>query len=106
MSTAGNERGTHPPLPPAASLASADRLLNLWRAQGSPESVRDGLADAVDRRPAPYQLFAYAGRLPFPLDGEVHRPGVQPETRSSGPSTTIALHETALDLLGRGRARG
>ncbi|WP_369187112.1 acyl-CoA dehydrogenase family protein [Streptomyces sp. R08] len=96
MSTAGNERGLTL-RSPGRFLASADRLLNLWRAQGSSPEMRDQVADAVIGARA-YQLFTYANASRF-LDGE-----------SLGPESSlnkvfwseydIALHETALELLG------
>ncbi|MGQ4387404.1 acyl-CoA dehydrogenase family protein [Streptomyces sp. SAS_270] len=96
MSTAGNERGLTL-RSPGRFLAGADRLLGLWQAQGSPASARDRVADALIGARA-YELFAYAGASRF-LDGE-----------SLGPESSlnkvfwseydIALHETALELLG------
>ncbi|WP_329555465.1 acyl-CoA dehydrogenase family protein [Streptomyces sp. NBC_00696] len=96
MSTAGNERGLTL-RSPGRFLASADRLLNLWRTHGSSPELRDQVADAVIGARA-YQLFTYANASRF-LDGE-----------SLGPESSlnkvfwseydIALHETALELLG------
>ncbi|MFE0509166.1 acyl-CoA dehydrogenase family protein, partial [Streptomyces sp. NPDC058964] len=96
MSTAGNERGLTL-RSPGRFLASAGRLLGLWRAQGRPEAARARVADALIGARA-YQLFTYAAACRF-LDGE-----------SLGPESSLnkvfwseydlALHETALDLLG------
>ncbi|WP_328882300.1 acyl-CoA dehydrogenase family protein [Streptomyces sp. NBC_00299] len=96
MSTAGNERGLML-RSPGRFLASADRLHALWQAQGSPQSTRNSVADALIGARA-YQLFTLAATSRF-LDGE-----------SLGPESSlnkvfwseydIALHETALDLLG------
>ncbi|MEY9990598.1 alkylation response protein AidB-like acyl-CoA dehydrogenase [Streptomyces sp. V4I8] len=96
MSTAGNERGLML-RSPGRFLASAGRLHRLWQAQGSPESTKDRVADALIGARA-YQLFTFAAASRF-LDGE-----------SLGPESSvnkvfwseydIALHETALDLLG------
>ncbi|MFJ7072582.1 acyl-CoA dehydrogenase family protein [Streptomyces sp. NPDC098781] len=96
MSTAGNERGLML-RSPGRFLASADRLHGLWRSQGSPHGARGRVADALIGARA-YQLFTYAAASRF-LDGE-----------SLGPESSlnkvfwseydIALHETALDLLG------
>ncbi|MEV7002657.1 acyl-CoA dehydrogenase family protein [Streptomyces sp. NPDC093982] len=96
MSTAGNERGLML-RSPGRFLASADRLHALWQAQGSPQSARNSVADALIGARA-YQLFTLAAASRF-LDGE-----------SLGPESSlnkvfwseydIALHETALDLLG------
>ncbi|MGI5374664.1 acyl-CoA dehydrogenase family protein [Streptomyces sp. CA-251387] len=96
MSTAGNERGLML-RSPGRFLASAERLLGLWRTQGSPQATRNRVADALIGARA-YQLFTYAAASRF-LDGA-----------SLGPESSlnkvfwseydIALHETALDLLG------
>ncbi|MFD4561082.1 acyl-CoA dehydrogenase family protein [Streptomyces sp. NPDC058469] len=96
MSTAGNERGLTL-RSPGRFLASADRLLNLWREQGSSQTVRDQVADAVIGARA-YQLFTYANASRF-LDGE----SIGPESSLNKvfwSEYDIALHETALDLLG------
>lgn len=96
MSTAGNERGLTL-RSPGRFLASADRLLSLWRERGGPESFRDRVADAVIGARA-YQLFTYAGASRF-LDGE----SVGPESSLNKvfwSEYDIALHETALELLG------
>ncbi|WP_031483472.1 acyl-CoA dehydrogenase family protein [Streptomyces bicolor] len=95
MSTAGNERGLML-RSPGRFLASADRLLNLWHTQGSPESARAGVADALIGARA-YQLFTYAAASRF-LDGE----SIGPESSLNKvfwSEYDIALHETALDLL-------
>ncbi|MCW7943226.1 acyl-CoA dehydrogenase [Streptomyces hygroscopicus] len=96
MSTAGTERGLTL-RSPGRFLAAAARLVELWHARGCPGDVRDRVADALIGARA-YQLFTYAGASRF-LDGE-----------SLGPESSlnkvfwseydIALHETALDLLG------
>ncbi|WP_405858402.1 acyl-CoA dehydrogenase family protein [Streptomyces sp. NBC_01515] len=96
MSTAGNERGLTL-RSPGRFLASADRLLNLWRAQGSSQTMRDQVADAVIGARA-YQLFTYANASRF-LDGE----SIGPESSLNKvfwSEYDIALHETALELLG------
>jgi len=96
MSTAGNERGLTL-RSPGRFLASADRLLNLWREQGSSASARDRVADAVIGARA-YQLFTYANASRF-LDGE----SIGPESSLNKvfwSEYDIALHETALELLG------
>ncbi|WP_055714350.1 acyl-CoA dehydrogenase family protein [Streptomyces torulosus] len=96
MSTAGNERGLTL-RSPGRFLASADRLRDLWEARGRPATARDGVADALIGARA-YELFTWASASRF-LDGE-----------SLGPESSlnkvfwseydIALHETALELLG------
>ncbi|MDQ1020329.1 acyl-CoA dehydrogenase family protein [Streptomyces afghaniensis] len=96
MSTAGNERGLML-RSPGRFLAAADRLHRLWRAQGSPESTRDRVADALIGARA-YQLFTYAAASRF-LDGA----SIGPESSLNKvfwSEYDIALHETALDLLG------
>lgn len=96
MSTVGNERGLTL-RPPGRFLASADRLLDLWRAQGSPASARDRVADALIGARA-YQLFTCAAASRF-LDGTP----VGPESSLNKvfwSEYDLALHETALDLLG------
>ena len=96
MSTAGNERGLTL-RSPGRFLAAADRLLNLWRTQGSSPTTRDQVADAVIGARA-YQLFTYANASRF-LDGE----SIGPESSLNKvfwSEYDIALHETALELLG------
>ncbi|MGK5697284.1 acyl-CoA dehydrogenase family protein [Streptomyces sp. URMC 128] len=96
MSTAGNERGLML-RSPGRFLAAAERLHRLWRAQGSPESTRDRVADALIGARA-YQLFTYAAASRF-LDGA----SIGPESSLNKvfwSEYDIALHETALDLLG------
>ncbi|MEU0243594.1 acyl-CoA dehydrogenase family protein [Streptomyces sp. NPDC006235] len=96
MSTAGNERGLML-RSPGRFLAAADRLHRLWRAHGSPESTRDRVADALIGARA-YQLFTYAAASRF-LDGA----SIGPESSMNKvfwSEYDIALHETALDLLG------
>ncbi|WOX08978.1 acyl-CoA dehydrogenase family protein [Streptomyces sp. N50] len=96
MSTAGNERGLTL-RSPGRFLAAADRLLNLWRQQGSSPTTHDRVADAVIGARA-YQLFTYANASRF-LDGE----SIGPESSLNKvfwSEYDIALHETALELLG------
>ncbi|MER6161546.1 acyl-CoA dehydrogenase family protein [Streptomyces sp. NPDC001868] len=96
MSTAGNERGLTL-RPPGRFLASAHRLFDLWHAEGSPASAHDRVADALIGARA-YQLFTYAAASRF-LDGAP----VGPESSLNKvfwSEYDIALHETALELLG------
>ncbi|MBZ9645357.1 acyl-CoA dehydrogenase family protein [Streptomyces sp. PSKA30] len=96
MSTAANERGLTL-RSPGRFLAAAGRLHELWQAQGSPESARQRVADALIGSRA-YQLFTYAAAARF-LDGEPL--GAQSSLNKVFWSEyDIALHETALDLLG------
>jgi len=98
MSTAGNERGLTL-RSPGRFLAAADRLAALWRTHGDPcdSALRDRVADAVIGARA-YQLFTYANASRF-LEGE----SIGPESSLNKvfwSELDIALHETALDLLG------
>jgi alkylation response protein AidB-like acyl-CoA dehydrogenase len=93
MSTASHERGLSL-RSPGRFLAAARRLVDLWRRAGEPVEFRDRVADAWIAAQA-YRLHCFAT-----VSGEP-RPG-------SGGSMTkvfwseldVALHETALDLLG------
>jgi alkylation response protein AidB-like acyl-CoA dehydrogenase len=96
MSTAGNERGLTL-RSPGRFLASAARLSGLWHSQGRPQKAGDRVADALIGARA-YQLFTYAAASRF-LDGEP----IGPESSLNKvfwSEYDIALHETALDLLG------
>jgi alkylation response protein AidB-like acyl-CoA dehydrogenase len=96
MSTAGNERGLML-RSPGRFLASAARLHRLWQDRGSPQSAKTRVADALIGARA-YQLFTYAAASRF-LDGE----SIGPESSLNKvfwSEYDIALHETALDLLG------
>ncbi|GGM88152.1 acyl-CoA dehydrogenase [Streptomyces fuscichromogenes] len=96
MSTAGNERGLTL-RSPGRFLAAADRLRDLWRARGEPESAAARVADAVVGARA-YQLFTYGAAARF-LDGE----SLGPESSLNKvywSELDLALHEAALDLLG------
>ncbi|MBY8844168.1 acyl-CoA dehydrogenase family protein [Streptomyces sp. SP2-10] len=96
MSTAGDERGLTLRAP-GRFLASAARLRDLWRDRGSPEHARAGVADALIGARA-YQLFTYAAASRV-LDGD----RLGPETSMNKlfwSELDLALHETALDLLG------
>ncbi|MFJ3634471.1 acyl-CoA dehydrogenase family protein [Streptomyces sp. NPDC090112] len=98
MSTTGNERGLTL-RSPGRFLAAADRLARLWQAQGDPSdtALAGRVADAVVGARA-YELFTWAGAARFAAG------------RSAGAESSlnkvfwseydIALHETALDLLG------
>ncbi|MFJ3200827.1 acyl-CoA dehydrogenase family protein [Streptomyces sp. NPDC086989] len=98
MSTTGNERGLTL-RSPGRFLAAADRLVALWRAAGDPgdTALRDRVADAVVGARA-YELFTWAGATRFAA-GE--RIGAESSLNKVFWSQyDIALHETALDLLG------
>lgn len=98
MSTTGNERGLTL-RSPGRFLAAADRLAALWRAAGDPgdTALRDRVADAVVGARA-YELFTWAGASRFAAGGRI---GAESSLNKVFWSQyDIALHETALDLLG------
>ncbi|MFM9553306.1 MULTISPECIES: acyl-CoA dehydrogenase family protein [Streptomyces] len=96
MSTAGNERGLTL-RSPGRFLASAHRLLGLWHDRGSPASARDAVADALIGARA-YELFTHAAASSF-LEGTPIGPEAS-LNKVFWSEYDIALHETALDLLG------
>ncbi|MFJ5731659.1 acyl-CoA dehydrogenase family protein [Streptomyces paradoxus] len=113
MSTSGNERGLTL-RSPGRFTAAADRLTDLWRstcgsAGGTPQiesgsvsvfndtALRDRVADAVIGARA-YRLFTYAHASRIAAGGSIG-----PESSLNKvfwSELDIALHETALDLLG------
>ncbi|MER5497439.1 MULTISPECIES: acyl-CoA dehydrogenase family protein [unclassified Streptomyces] len=98
MSATGAERGLML-RSPGRFLASADRLDALWRAHGDPSdtALRDRVADAVIGARA-YQLFTCAAASRFAAGTAV---GAESSLNKVFWSEyDIALHETALDLLG------
>ncbi|MER6068597.1 acyl-CoA dehydrogenase family protein [Streptomyces sp. NPDC001817] len=98
MSTAGNERGLTL-RSPGRFTAAADRLTALWRSAADPSdtSLRDRVADAVIGARA-YQLFAYAAASRLVAGGSI---GAESSlNKVFWSELDIALHETALDLLG------
>ncbi|MFI8823091.1 acyl-CoA dehydrogenase family protein [Streptomyces sp. NPDC053431] len=98
MSTTGNERGLTL-RSPGRFLAAADRLVRQWREHADPSdtALRDRVADAVTGARA-YQLFTAAGAARFAAGETV---GAESSLNKVFWSTyDIALHETALDLLG------
>ncbi|MFI8432330.1 acyl-CoA dehydrogenase family protein [Streptomyces sp. NPDC079020] len=98
MSATGNERGLTL-RSPGRFLAAADRLAGLWRTRGdaSDTALRDRVADAVIGARA-YQLFTCAGAARFAAGGAI---GAESSLNKVFWSEyDIALHETALDLLG------
>ncbi|MFK8912319.1 acyl-CoA dehydrogenase family protein [Streptomyces sp. YS-3] len=96
MSTTGNERGLTL-RSPGRFLAAADRLVRLWRERGEDRGTRDRVADAVIGARA-YQLFTYAGASRFAAGGEM---GAESSLNKLFWSEyDIALHESALELLG------
>ncbi|MFD0291050.1 acyl-CoA dehydrogenase family protein [Streptomyces sp. NPDC127118] len=98
MSTTGNERGLTL-RSPGRFLAAADRLAVLWRTHGDPSdtATRDRVADAVIGARA-YQLFTAANASRFAAGSAI---GAESSLNKVFWSEyDIALHETALDLLG------
>ncbi|MHB9754343.1 acyl-CoA dehydrogenase family protein [Streptomyces sp. BYX5S] len=96
MSTTGNERGLML-RSPGRFLAAADRLLRLWRERGADPALRDRVADAVIGARA-YQLFTYGNASRFAANEQI---GAESSLNKVFWSEyDIALHETALELLG------
>ncbi|MEU9038753.1 acyl-CoA dehydrogenase family protein [Streptomyces sp. NPDC048352] len=98
MSTTGNERGLTL-RSPGRFLAAAGRLTALWRAQGDPAdtALRDRVADALVGARA-YELFTWTGASRFAAGARI---GAESSLNKVFWSQyDIALHETALDLLG------
>ncbi|MGW7691301.1 acyl-CoA dehydrogenase family protein [Streptomyces asiaticus] len=98
MSTAGNERGLTL-RSPGRFTAAADRLAQLWRDQADPAdtALRDRVADAVIGARA-YELFAYASVSRIAAGESI---GAESSlNKVFWSELDIALHETALDLLG------
>jgi alkylation response protein AidB-like acyl-CoA dehydrogenase len=94
MSTAGHERG--PGLRgPGRFTAAADRLVALWRECGDPRDtgLRDRVVDAWIGARA-YRMHAYAA-----LDAQPG-PYAASATKLFWSELDVALHETALDVLG------
>ncbi|MFI1468625.1 acyl-CoA dehydrogenase family protein [Streptomyces wuyuanensis] len=98
MSTTGNERGLML-RSPGRYLAAARRLEELWRATADPSdtALRDRVADAVIGARA-YRLFTCAAASRFAAGSAI---GAESSLNKVFWSEyDIALHETALDLLG------
>ena len=97
MSTAGNERGLSL-RSPGRFCAAADRLLDLWRARGDVvPCARDRVADAWIRAQA-YRLYTWGTVTRLTAGEEMGAAGSVNKVFWS--ELDIALHETALDLLG------
>ncbi|MFF0559416.1 acyl-CoA dehydrogenase family protein [Streptomyces sp. NPDC004266] len=98
MSTVGNERGLTL-RSPGRFTAAAERLTALWRETADPSdtALRDRVADAVIGARA-YRLSAYAGVSRLAAGGSI---GAESSlNKVFWSELDIALHETALDLLG------
>ncbi|WP_328389594.1 acyl-CoA dehydrogenase family protein [Streptomyces sp. NBC_00400] len=98
MSTAGNERGLTL-RSPGRFTAAAERLATLWREapQTAGPALGERVADALIGARA-YQLFTYAHASRLAAGGSV---GAESSlNKVFWSELDIALHETALDLLG------
>ncbi|MER5711437.1 acyl-CoA dehydrogenase family protein [Streptomyces sp. NPDC002122] len=98
MSTAGNERGLTL-RSPGRFTAAAARLTELWRDGADPTdtALRDRVADAVVRARA-YRLFTYANASRIAAGDSI---GAESSlNKVFWSELDIALHETALDVLG------
>ncbi|WP_341243083.1 acyl-CoA dehydrogenase family protein [uncultured Nocardioides sp.] len=99
MSTAGNERGLSL-RSPGRFCAAADRLVDLWREHGDTvPSAGHGVVDAWVRAQA-YRLYTWGTVTRLAGGGEMGAAGSVNKVFWS--ELDIALHETALDLLGPG----
>jgi alkylation response protein AidB-like acyl-CoA dehydrogenase len=96
MSTAGNERGLSL-RSPGRFCAAADRLAGLWRDRGSPPDAADRVADAWIKAQA-YRLYTWGTVTRLAAGGDVGAAGSVNKVFWS--ELDVALHETALDLLG------
>lgn len=97
MSTAGNERGLSL-RSPGRFCAAADRLVDLWREHGEAvPSAGHGVVDAWVRAQA-YRLYTWGTVTRLAGGGEMGAAGSVNKVFWS--ELDIALHETALDLLG------
>ncbi|MER7518249.1 acyl-CoA dehydrogenase family protein [Streptomyces sp. NPDC126499] len=98
MSATGDERGLTL-RSPGRFLAAADRLVRLWRTHGDPadSALRDRVADAVIGARA-YRLFTAAAASRAAAGAELGAGSSL--TKVFWSELDIALHETALDLLG------
>jgi alkylation response protein AidB-like acyl-CoA dehydrogenase len=95
MSTAGNERGLAL-RPPGRFMATVARLAELWRERADPSdtALRDRLADAWIRS----QAYRLKGFETISREDDI---GVEASvTKVFWSELDVALHETALDLLG------
>jgi alkylation response protein AidB-like acyl-CoA dehydrogenase len=97
MSTAGNERGLSL-RSPGRFCAAADRLVELWRERGDAvPTAADRVADAWIRAQA-YRLYTWGTVSRLAVGGGVGATGSVNKVFWS--ELDVALHETALDLLG------
>ena len=96
MSTAGNERGLSL-RSPGRYCAAADRLLDLWRTSEPGPELRDRVVDAWIGAQA-YRLYTWGTVTRLASTGEMGAAGSVNKVFWS--ELDIALHETALELLG------
>ena len=96
MSTAGNERGLSL-RSPGRFCATAERLVDLWRSVGSPVEFRDRVVDAWLAAEA-YRLYTWGTVSRLVDGGSIGYAGSVNKVFWS--DLDVAMHETALDLLG------
>jgi alkylation response protein AidB-like acyl-CoA dehydrogenase len=96
MSTAGHERGLSL-RSPGRFLAAAARLVELWRERGEPSAYRDQVVDAWLRARA-YQVHTSDVVARLEAGGSLGPESSMGKVFWS--ELDVALHETALDLLG------
>jgi len=96
MSTAGNERGLSL-RSPGRFCAAADRLVELWRERGDDAQAGDRVADAWIKAQA-YRLYTWGTVTRLAAGGDMGAAGSVNKVFWS--ELDVALHETALDLLG------
>jgi alkylation response protein AidB-like acyl-CoA dehydrogenase len=96
MSTAGNERGLSL-RSPGRFCAAADRLVDLYRSAPHRDDFGSGVADAWIKAQA-YRLYTWGAVTRLASGGDLGAAGSVNKVFWS--ELDIALHETALDLLG------
>jgi alkylation response protein AidB-like acyl-CoA dehydrogenase len=96
MSTAGNERGLSL-RSPGRFCATAERLVSLWRSVGAPPEFRDRVVDAWLGAEA-YRLYTWGTVSRLVDGGSIGYSGSVNKVFWS--DLDVAMHETALDLLG------
>ncbi len=96
MSTAGNERGLSL-RSPGRFCAAADRLVALWGVAGRPASAADRVVDAWVEAQS-YRLYTWGTVTRLVDGGDMGLAGSINKVFWS--ELDVALHETALDLLG------
>ncbi len=96
MSTSGNERGLSL-RSPGRFCATAERLVALWRSRGAPAEFRDRVVDAWLGAEA-YRLYTWGTVSRLQDGGKIGYAGSVNKVFWS--ELDVAMHETALDLLG------